>query len=149
MLPPEDENKPIEIMKLPTIHSTRKDTLLDFLQIHGMEVESIESNIYRVVRDGELPVFLNVGDEVLSFEVDLGTIDGIQSEDLFKALLECNTRIQPVSFGLDNTNPEDPRLILLESRVIGDLSDTEVLSVFDALELATDQAESLLAPFLK
>ena len=136
-------------MTVPIIHSTRSDTLLDFLQIRGMEVESIETNIYRVVRDGELPVFLNIGDEVISFEVDLGTIAEIQGEGLFKALLECNTQIQPVSFGLDNTNPEDPRLVLLESRVIGDLSDTEVLSVFDALELATDQAERLLAPFLK
>ena len=136
-------------MPIPIIHSTRSDTLLDFLQIKGMEVESIETNIYRVVRDDELPVFLNIGDEVLSFEVDLGSITGIQGEDLYKALLECNTQIQPVSFGLDNTNPEDPRLVLLESRVIGDLSDSEVLSVFDALELATDQAESLLAAYLK
>ena len=136
-------------MPIPIIHSTRSDTLLDFLQIKGMEVESIETNIYRVVRNGELPVFLNIGDEVLSFEVDLGSIAEIQGEALYKALLECNTQVQPVSFGLDNTNPEDPRLVLLESRVIGDLSDSEVLSVFDALELATDQAESLLANYLK
>jgi hypothetical protein len=136
-------------MPIPIIHSTRSDTLLDFLQIKGMEVESIETNIYRVVRNGELPVFLNIGDEVLSFEVDLGSIAEIQGEALYKALLECNTQVQPVSFGLDNTNPEDPRLVLLESRVIGDLSDSEVLSVFDALELATDQAESLLATYLK
>jgi hypothetical protein len=136
-------------MPIPIIHSTRSDTLLDFLQIKGMEVESIETNIYRVVRNGELPVFLNIGDEVLSFEFDLGSIAEIQGEALYKALLECNTQIQPVSFGLDNTNPADPRLVLLESRVIGDLSDSEVLSVFDALELATDQAESLLATYLK
>lgn len=136
-------------MNLPIIHSTRSDTLLDFLQIKGMEVEEIETNIYRVVRDGELPVFLNIGDEVLSFEVDLGSISGIEGEGIFKALLECNTQIQPVSFGLDHTNPEDPRLVLLESRVIGDLSDSEILSVFDALELATDQAEELLSNYLK
>ena len=136
-------------MNLPIIHSTRSDTLLDFLQIKGMEVEEIETNIYRVVRDGELPVFLNIGDEVLSFEVDLGSISGIEGEGIFKALLECNTQIQPVSFGLDHTNPEDPRLVLLESRVIGDLSDSEILSVFDALELATDQAEQLLSNYLK
>lgn len=133
----------------PLIHSTRTDTLVDFLQLKGMEVEAIEDKIYRVVRDGELPVFLNIGEEVLSFEVDLGSIAGIRSEDLYKNLLDCNTQIQPVSFGLDNTNPEDPRLVLLESRVIGDLSDREVLSVFDALELATDKAENLLAPYLK
>lgn len=136
-------------MNLPIIHSTRSDTLLDFLQIKGMEVEEIETNIYRVVRDDELPVFLNIGDEVLSFEVDLGSISGIEGEGLFKALLECNTQIQPVSFGLDHTNPEDLRLVLLESRVIGDLSDSEILSVFDALELATDQAEQLLSNYLK
>jgi len=133
----------------PIIHSTRSDTLLDFLQLKGMEVESIDSNIYRVVRDGELPVFLNIGEEVLSFEVDLGAIADIQSETLFKTLLDANTEIQPVSFAVDSTNPEDLRLVLVESRVIGDLSEREILSVFDALELATDQAESILAPLLK
>ncbi len=136
-------------MNGPTIHTTRTDDLIDFLQMHGMEVEALESSIYRVVRDGELPVFLNIGDEVLSFEVDLGSIAEIGSEDLYKALLDANTEIQPVSFGLDNTNPDDPRLVLAESRVVGDLSDREILSVFDALELATDKAVTILAPLVK
>tara|TARA_R100000027_G_scaffold683_2_gene779 strand:+ start:5741 stop:6169 length:429 start_codon:yes stop_codon:yes gene_type:complete len=138
-----------QFMNGPTIHTTRTDDLIDFLQMHGMEVEALESSIYRVVRDGELPVFLNIGDEVLSFEVDLGSIAEIGSEDLYKALLDANTEIQPVSFGLDNTNPDDPRLVLAESRVVGDLSDREILSVFDALELATDKAVTILAPLVK
>ncbi|MBC2603376.1 hypothetical protein [Puniceicoccus vermicola] len=136
-------------MNGPIIHTTRTDGLIDFLQLQGMEVEALESPIYRVVRDGELPVYLNIGEEVLTFEVDLGGVCEIACEELYRALLDANTEIQPVSFGLDSSNPEDPRLVLEESRVIGDLSDREILSVFDALELAADKAEQILAPFLK
>lgn len=136
-------------MNEPIVHTTRTDNLIDFLQLHGMEVEPVESTIYRVVRDGELPVFLNLGEECITFEVDLGCISEIKNEALLFELLDANTEIQPVSFAVDSTNPEDLRLLLTESRILGDLNDREILSVFDALELAADKAEKILASHLK
>jgi hypothetical protein len=131
-----------------TIHTKKIDGFTDFLQIHGFEVEELENDIYRVVREDELPVFIKVGDETIYFEVDLGNISGIAGEELLFKLLDANTEILPVSFGINNSNPDDPRLVLAESRVTGDLSDGEVLSVFDALELAADRAEEILQPYL-
>ena len=131
-----------------TVNTTKTDTFIDFLQIHGFEVEALEDNIYRVVREDELPVFLMVGEEAIYFEVDLGNISELVDKDFFFKLLDANTEILPVSFGINNTNPEDPRLVLAESRVTGDLSDGEVLSVFDALELAAEKAEQILQPYL-
>ncbi|MEY3897008.1 MAG: hypothetical protein RLZZ214_2529, partial [Verrucomicrobiota bacterium] len=57
-----------------------------------------------------------------------------------------NTEILPVSAGLDTSHPEDRRLVLVESRETGDLSDQELLAVFDALELAVDRVTEILAP---
>jgi hypothetical protein len=53
-----------------------------------------------------------------------------------------------VGFGINNTNPEDPRLVLIESRETGSLDDHEMLSVFAALELAADKAETLLEKYM-
>jgi hypothetical protein len=50
--------------------------------------------------------------------------------------------------GLDTSHPEDRRLVLVESRETGDLSDQELLAVFDALELAVDRVSEILTPSL-
>ena len=131
-----------------TVHTKKTDTFTDFLQKHGFEVEALEDNVYRVVREDELPVYMMIGEEAIYFEVDLGNISELADKDLFFKLLDANTEILPVSFGVNNTNPDDPRLVLAESRITGDLSDGEVLSVFDALELAAEKAEEILEPYL-
>ena len=115
-----------------------------FLSLHGFDVEDLENNVLRVTRENELPVFIKVDDKNIYFEVDLGNVSAIASEAFYFKLLDLNTEILPVSCGIDNTNPEDPRLVLVESRETGDLNDDETLSVFDALELAADKVEVLL-----
>lgn len=135
-------------MKLPQVKTTRTDPLIEFLQLHHMEVTEAGDSILSVTRDSELPVFLHIGEEVLTFEVDLGGLAGLSSAELLFDLLDANTEIQPVCFAIDQSNPADPRLILTESRVTGDLSEGEILSVFDALELATDKAETILSKYL-
>lgn len=117
-----------------------------FLMSHDFDVEDLGNNVYRVTRAEELPVFVQLGEEVIYFEVDLGNVHAFGDASLHFKLLDLNTEILPVSFGINNTNPEDPRLVLVESRETGSLNDHEILSVFDALELAVDRAETLLAP---
>lgn len=131
------------------IITTRRDTdLATFLEMNGYLVEYLENNILKVTRDNELPVFISVTDATLYFEVDLGNVADFAGGELYFKLLDLNTEILPVSFGINNTNSEDPRLVLVESRVTGDLNNHEILAVFDALELATDRAETLLAGYL-
>ncbi|QQL45676.1 CesT family type III secretion system chaperone [Sulfuriroseicoccus oceanibius] len=124
----------------------RTEELSEFLELNGFEVEALDNGVYRVQREGELPVFLKMVDDRIFYEVDLGNVDEILSEELLLSLLDLNTQILPVSFGLDTSNPDDRRLVLVESRETGDMNDNELLSVFDALELAVDRAEELLAP---
>ena len=94
-----------------------------------------------------LGLFINGSN--LYFEVDLGNVSSFADAEFYFKILDLNTEIQPVSFGINNTNTNDPRLVLVESRDGGDLNDDELLSVFDALELAVDRAEELLTAKMK
>ncbi|PAY99998.1 MAG: hypothetical protein CAK90_07765 [Spartobacteria bacterium AMD-G4] len=133
-------------MKNILIKLQRDEELARFLESNGFTVDDLSTNVLRVQREDELPVFLKVDDKQIYFEVDLGNIDSIISQDLLVSLLALNTEILPVSIGLDTSNPDDRRLVLVESRETGDLSDQELLAVFDALELAVDRATETLAP---
>ena len=131
------------------IATRRTEELTPFLELSGFDVQNIGDNIWKVTRENELPVYLSVSDNNIYFEVDLGNVQAIAGKDLYFSLLDLNTEILPVSFGINNSNPDDPRLVLVESRETGDLSDQELLAVFDAMELATDKAEALLSQAVK
>ncbi len=127
------------------IESKRKTDLVGFLQLADFQVEDLGDHLYQVSRHDELPVFLKVVDSSIFFEVDLGNISEIADKDLYFEILDMNTEILPVSFGINNANSKDPRLVIVESRSTHDLSDQELLSVFDSLEIAVDKAEAILA----
>jgi hypothetical protein len=124
----------------------RDEELSRFLESNGFAVDALANDVFRVQREDELPVFLKVDDQQIYFEVDLGNIDAIISQELLLSLLALNTEILPVSAGLDTSHPDDRRLVLVESRETGDLSDHELLAVFDALELAVDRVTEILTP---
>jgi len=133
------------------VHAVKEFDLLGFLAAQGFEVEVLTDNVFKITRDDDLPVFLSHNNGALYFEVDIGSTNDMLDQDhgnvrsdLMVEFLDLNTEILPVSFGINSTNPADPRLVLVESRVTGDLSDQELLSVFDALSLAVDKAERLL-----
>lgn len=132
-----------------TIRNEQETPLMEFLQSNDFFVEQVTDSILRVNRSGELPVFLNVAEHSIYFEADLGNISEIASEELYFKLLDLNTEILPVSLGINSTNSDDPRLVLVESRETTNLDENEILSVFDALELAVDKIEELLSGYMK
>ncbi len=125
-----------------------KEDLVSFLEFNEFSVTALGNNVHRVERDGELPVFININGGHIYFEIDLGNISGFANEKLYHDLLDLNTEILPVAFGLNRTNPDDPRLVLVESRESENLDSNEILRVFTSLELAVDRAETLLADYL-
>lgn len=136
-------------MKEIIVKTQHHEELNRLLVLNDIQVEELENDIIVATRENELPVFIKKGDKEIYFEVDLGNIASIASQELYFKLLDLNTEVLPVSFGINNSNPEDPRLVLVESRETGDLSTDEVLSVFDALELAIDRAEAVLGEAMK
>jgi uncharacterized protein YjfI (DUF2170 family) len=130
------------------IASRREVEFVQFLELNDYKVDVLGQDIFMVTREGELPVFVHISGTNLYFEVDLGNVNQVADKDFFFKLLDMNTEILPVSFGINNTNPDDPRLVLIESRETTDLCDQELLAVFDALELAVDKAEGVLAQYI-
>ncbi len=131
------------------IKTQSKQKLADFLGDNGFHVEIVDDNVISIERDGELPVYAHIDSEVLFFEVDLGNIDEYADKALLFKLLDLNTEILPVSLGIDTTEKDDPRLVLVESREVENLDDNEVLSVMDAMELATEKVETILSEYVK
>ncbi len=127
----------------------RKSQAFDeFLTLNGFGVEDLGGENFAVTREGELPVMVNVTGGVIRFQVDLCPTSAIDSKDTYFKLLDLNTEVVPVSFGIDSTDSDNPRLVITESRLVSDLNDEELLGVFDTLELATDRAEELLTDVL-
>ncbi|NIA30488.1 MAG: hypothetical protein GWP06_11330 [Actinobacteria bacterium] len=131
------------------IATRREEAFVPFLEMNGFVVETIGDSIFKVSREEELPVFISISGNNMYFEVDLGNVSEFADKDFYFKLLDMNTVVLPVAFGINNSNSADPHLVLVESRETGDLSDQELLAVFDAFELATDKAEALLAGFVK
>ena len=135
-------------MEQVIVTSSIKEDPVSFLEGNEFSVTALDDDVYRVERDGELPVFINLEDDHIYFEIDLGNISAVATEKLYHDLLDMNTEILPVAFGINRTNPDDPRLVLVESRETDNLDSNELLCVFTSLELAVDQAETLLADYL-
>ncbi len=135
----------LEEIKITTQTSA---SLVEFLEERGFVVEKLTKTVHKVQRDDELPVFIQSNDGSLYFEVDLGNVSGFASQDLYFKFLDLNTEILPVSVGIDCSNPDDPRLVLVESREAVNLDDNELMSVFNAFEIATDKVETILAQYV-
>ena len=124
-------------------------SLMGFLQDNDFIVDRVTDSVIQISRFEELPIFIHTKGNSLYFEVDLGSISEMASEKLYFDLLDLNTEILPVSVGIDRADNRDPKLVLVESREIQNLDENELLSVFNALELATDKVESILSAHLK
>lgn len=130
------------------ITTDRSLPITQFLQDQEYVVEQIDENVCQVSRDQDLPVFIQTDGKSLYFEVDLGNASEFATQDLYFQLLNLNTEILPVSIGIDSTNSDDPRLVLVESREAHNLDDNELLSVFNALEIATEKVAGVLSGFV-
>lgn len=128
-----------------TIQRHRNVSLVELLNEQGFQIETLAGSVIKAVKSGELPVFMQINDGQIYFEVDLGNVQDIADQALYFNLLDLNTEILPVSIGINNTNPQDPRLVLVESRELENLDDNELLNVFAAFELAVDKVTPILA----
>jgi len=126
------------------VHSRGETPFIQFLEDHDFEVQQITDSVIQASRIDELPVFINHKDGQLYFEVDLAATNEIGSKELYYKLLDINTQILPLSVGIDSTDPDNPKLVLVESRESQNLDENEILSVLNAFELAIDKIENIL-----
>lgn len=136
-------------MKNVRIGIREEEDLSVFLEMKGFRVSEPAEGVFRIERDEEIPVYISLSGDRLYFETDMGNVESIAEKDLYFRFLDLNTEITPVSLGINSSNPEDPRLVLTESRQIGDLSGSEVLEVLNALELATARVAEILGDYIQ
>lgn len=122
--------------------------LKELLMYQNFQVEDLSSDVLKVARMDEQPIYISYRENNLYFQVDLGSLNEVNSHQLLTDLLDTNTEIIPISFGIDSTEASNPRLVLVASLLTVDLSDEEVLMVIDAMELATDRAEQVLSKYI-
>ena len=99
---------------------------------------------------------LNIGGlitgEQIEFVIDLCGIHDLDQnklQEIYEQILDENTEILPSSFGIDSGNPEDKRLVLVDSLAIENLDGNELLLTLDALALNVIDAYDLLEKYLK
>ena len=99
---------------------------------------------------------LNIGglitDEQIEFVIDLCGINDLDKnklQEIYEKILDENTEILPSSFGIDSGNPQDKRLVLVDSLAIENLDENELLLTLDALALNVINAYDLLEKYLK
>lgn len=134
-------------MKGINITSRSQTPLKDFLEGHDYLVTPMGEGLWQVTRE-DLDVFLKLEGSMLYFETDLGSTQGIAAEAFYRDLLVLNTKILPVSLGIDHSGEEE-RLILIESRETANLDDNEILSVFESLAIAYHKVEHMLSIYIR
>ncbi|MDA3837443.1 MAG: hypothetical protein PF574_00495 [Candidatus Delongbacteria bacterium] len=135
-------------MKIIKVRSIALIDLIDFLENRDYIVDEVSENILSANKSGEMTVYISLIDDVMYFYVDLGNISEIADKDLYFKILDLNTEILPVSIGIDTTNENNNRLVIVESREIDNLDDNELLYIFNAMEIATDKVAMILAEYL-
>ncbi len=130
------------------VRTSAASSLIEFLEENDFIVDTVDE-VLKVSRTSELDVFLSVDEHSIYFEVELGNISSFTNEELYFKLLDLNTEITPVSIGIDSTDKENPVAVLVERRETQNLDSNELLSVFDAMEIARYKVEQLLAQYIK
>ncbi len=135
-------------MENVVVRDVQSTTMVEFLLNNDFFVEQLSDSVYKVERTGEMPVYVSERENTLFFEVDLCSVKGLDSKEFLYKMLDLNTEILPVSAGIDSCDEADPRLVLVESRESENLDRNELLSVFDAFEIAADKIEVVISSFL-
>lgn len=122
-----------------------------FLDDQGYSV--IEQDSILIIQDeDELNIFAVVDDTQIEFMVDLcgvTELDTSKLEEIYGKILDQNTEVLPTCFGIDSSDPDDKRIVLVDSLATENLDANELLLALDSLAVNVVTAHELLLPYLK
>ena len=130
-----------------------KTTITEFLESEGYEVEEQQDGEVLVVTDEDgFTIFAVVTDMQVEFMVDICGESDLKSGDVLKAyrmLLDQNTEILPTCYGIDSTESEDARIVLVDSLALENLDANELQLSLSSLAQNTINAVEILSPYHK
>jgi uncharacterized protein YjfI (DUF2170 family) len=98
------------------IKSTSNFGILEFIQNNDYIVTKITESVIKVSRANELDVFINIKNDQLYFQIEIGNVSELNDDKIYYKLLDLNTEILPVSIGIDSCDENNPKLVIIESR---------------------------------
>ena len=127
-----------------------KTGITTFLSNQGYNIT--DRGAVLLLENDELNIGSLITSEQIEFVIDLCGINDLDKnklQEIYEKILDENTEILPSSFGIDSGNPEDKRLVLVDSLAIENLDENELLLTLDALALNVIDAYDLLEKYLK
>ena len=122
-----------------------------FLNAQGYSVD--EDGSILIIRDEDgLNIFAAVDESQIEFMVDLCSVNDLNTrnvEEIYERILDQNTEILPTGFGIDSTEADDKRIVLVDSLALENLDTNELLLSLDSLAVNVITAHDLLALYLK
>ena len=127
-----------------------KTGITTFLSNQGYNIT--DRGAVLLLENDEVNIGSLITNEQIEFVIDLCGINDLDKnklQEIYEKILDENTEILPSSFGIDSGNPEDKRLVLVDSLAIENLDKNELLLTLDALTLNVIAAYDLLEKYLK
>ena len=127
-----------------------KTGITTFLSNQGYNITARAAVL--LLENDELNIGSLITNEQIEFVIDLCGINDLDKnklQEIYEKILDENTEILPSSFGIDSGNPQDKRLVLVDSLAIENLDENELLLTLDALALNVIDAYDLLEKYLK
>ncbi len=128
-----------------------KSEIVSFVQEQGYTTQEKDPLLILQDEDG-LTIFAVIDDTQVEFMVDLcgvGDLDEGNLEEIYERILDQNTEILPCCFGIDSDDPNDKRIVLVDSLATENLDDNELLLALDSLAVNVITAHDLLSPYIK
>jgi len=128
-----------------------KTNITEFLEQEGYEVEEQQDGEVLIVTDEDgFTIFAVVTDMQIEFMVDIcgeNDLDPKKVLEAYRMLLDQNTEILPTCYGIDTTDPENARLVLVDSLALGNLDANEIQLSLSSLAQNTINAVEILSPY--
>lgn len=122
-----------------------------FLDEQGYSVTT-EDDILIIQDEDGLNMFAVVDETQIEFMIDLCSINDLDTskmEEIYGKILDQNTEILPTCFGIDSSEPDDHRIVLVDSLATENMDSNELLLALDSLAVNVVTAHELLLPYLK
>ena len=130
-----------------------KTTITEFLEQEGYEVEEQQDGEVLVVTDEDgFTIFAVVTDMQIEFMVDICGENDLKPDkllDAYRMILDQNTEILPTCYGIDTTDSEKSRIVLVDSLALENLDVNELQLSLSSLAQNTIHAVEILSPYHK
>ena len=126
-------------------------SIIEFLQGQGYTATAQDSVLIIQDEDG-VNIFAVINESQIEFMIDLCGLNQLnlqKLEEIYEKILDQNTEILPSCFGIDSDDPDDKRVVLVDSLATENMDTNELLLSLDTLTLNVATAHGLLLPYIQ